>query len=58
METWLTSLLLGELSEGEAAAVRALMAHDPELAKLHDRLKESHRSRAANRAANGAAGAG
>ena len=41
MEAWLTSLLLGELSEGEAAAVRELMKHDAELAKLHDRLKES-----------------
>jgi len=41
MEAWLTALLLGELSEGEAAAVRALMAHDPELAKLHDRLRQA-----------------
>ena len=41
MEAWLTSLLLGELSEGEAAAVRELMKHDPELARLHDRLKQS-----------------
>jgi len=41
MEAWLTALLLGELSEGEAAAVRALMAHDSELTKLHDRLKET-----------------
>lgn len=41
MEAWLTSLLLSELSEGEAAAVRELMKHDPELAKLHDRLQQS-----------------
>ncbi len=39
METWLTSLLLGELSAGEAAAVRELIKHDPALAKLHDELK-------------------
>jgi Mg-chelatase subunit ChlD/anti-sigma factor RsiW len=39
MESWLTSYLLGELSEGEAAAVRELIAHDAEFAKLHDRLK-------------------
>src|ERR1044071_9391079 len=41
MEAWLTALLLGELSEGEAAAVRELMKHDAELAKLHDRLQQS-----------------
>ena len=41
MEAWLTSLLLGELSEGEAAAVRELIQHDPELAKLHNRLRQS-----------------
>jgi len=39
METWLTSLLLGELSAGEAAAVRELIKHDPELTKLHEELK-------------------
>jgi len=38
METWLTALLLDELSEGEAAAVRELIKHDPELAKLHEQL--------------------
>src|ERR1051325_6408615 len=41
MEAWLTALLLAELSEGEAAAVRELMKHDAELAKLHDRLQHS-----------------
>lgn len=41
MEAWLTALLLGELSEGEAAAVRALMQHDAELAKLHARLQQA-----------------
>lgn len=41
METWLTSLLLGELSAGEAAAVRELIKHDPALAKLHDDLKST-----------------
>ena len=41
METWLTSLLLGELSEGEAAAVRELIKHNPELAKLHGDLKST-----------------
>ena len=41
MEAWLTSLLLGELSAGEAAAVRELMKHDAELAGLHDRLRQS-----------------
>jgi Mg-chelatase subunit ChlD/type II secretory pathway pseudopilin PulG len=41
METWLTALLLGELSGGEAAAVRELIKHDPELAKLHDQLKQA-----------------
>ena len=41
MEAWLTSYLLGELSEGEAAAVRELMAHDAELKQLHDRLQQT-----------------
>jgi len=41
MEAWLTALLLGELSAGEAAAVRELMAHDPELAQLHARLQQA-----------------
>jgi len=41
METWLTALLLGELSEGEAAAVRELIKHDPELAKLHEQLQQT-----------------
>ena len=41
METWLTSFLLGELSEGESAAVRELIKHDPELAKLHEELKST-----------------
>ncbi len=41
MEAWLTALLLGELSAGEAAAVRELMKHDAELAGLHERLRQS-----------------
>ena len=41
METWLTALLLGELSAGEAAAVRELIKHDSELAKLHERLQKA-----------------
>src|ERR1051325_6203736 len=41
MEAWLASVLLGELSAGEAAAVRELMNHDQELAQLHDRLQRA-----------------
>lgn len=41
METRLIALLLGELSEQEAAAWRAAIATNPELAKLHDRLQQT-----------------
>src|SRR6266446_669211 len=41
METRLLALLLGELPEEEAAAWRAAIATNPELAKLHDRLKQT-----------------
>jgi Mg-chelatase subunit ChlD/type II secretory pathway pseudopilin PulG len=43
LELRLTALLLGELSEAEAAAVRAAMANDPELTRLHDELKRTVR---------------
>ena len=39
LEARITALLLGELSTKEAAALRASIAQDPELAKLHNRLK-------------------
>ena len=41
LELRVTSLLLGELSEAEAASVRAAIANDPELQKLHDDLKQT-----------------
>ena len=41
LELRVTSLLLGELSEAEAASVRAAIAKDPELQKLHDDLKQT-----------------
>jgi Mg-chelatase subunit ChlD/anti-sigma factor RsiW len=41
MEARLIALLLGELPEAEAAAWRAAIATNPELAKLHDRLKQT-----------------
>lgn len=41
LEVRVTSLLLGELSEAEAASVRAALAKDPELQKLHDDLKQT-----------------
>src|SRR4051812_33963530 len=39
LESKITALLLGELPEQEAAALRVSIAADPELSKLHDRLK-------------------
>jgi len=41
METRLIALLVGELSDQEAAAWRAAIATNSELAKLHDRLKQT-----------------
>ena len=41
LELRVTSLLLGELPAAEAAAVREAIAKDPELAKLHDDLKQT-----------------
>src|SRR5437773_5858759 len=41
MEMRLLALLLGELPEEEAAAWRAAIATNPELAKLHGRLKQT-----------------
>src|SRR5262245_21910485 len=41
MELRVTALLLGELSADEAAVVREAIAKDPELAKLHDDLKQT-----------------
>ncbi|MSU57007.1 MAG: DUF3520 domain-containing protein [Pedosphaera sp.] len=41
MELRLTALLLGELSAAEAAAVRAAIAKDPELTRLHDDLNQT-----------------
>ena len=43
LELRLTALLLGELSESEAAALRESIAKDPELTKLHDDLKQTIR---------------
>lgn len=40
-EARITALLLGELSETEAAALRAEIARDPELASLHERLSRT-----------------
>ncbi len=39
LEARLTSLLLGELSGDDAELLRKLIAHDPELTKLHEQLK-------------------
>ena len=39
LETRLTALLLGELSTDDAELLRKLIAHDPELTKLHEQLK-------------------
>ncbi|MGV3755374.1 MAG: YfbK domain-containing protein [Verrucomicrobiota bacterium] len=39
LEVRITALLLGELSAEEAAEVQAAIAQDPELMRLHDRLK-------------------
>lgn len=53
LELRVTSLLLGELSEAEAVSVRAEIAKDPELQKLHDDLKLTiHLVREATVAAN------
>jgi Mg-chelatase subunit ChlD len=41
LELRLTALLLGELPDEEAAAWRAAIATNPELAKLHDRLEKT-----------------
>jgi Mg-chelatase subunit ChlD/anti-sigma factor RsiW len=41
LEARLTALLLGELSAEDAAAVRQAIAQDPELARLHERLKHT-----------------
>ncbi|MEY2410519.1 MAG: hypothetical protein QOF48_3189, partial [Verrucomicrobiota bacterium] len=38
LEARITALLLGELSEEDAAALRVALDRDPELARLHDRL--------------------
>ena len=39
LELRITALLLGEISEDEAAALRQNIAEDAELSRLHDRLK-------------------
>jgi Mg-chelatase subunit ChlD len=41
LEAQVTALLMGELTDEEANAVRACMAQDPGLAKWHDRLKQT-----------------
>lgn len=41
LELRITALLLGELSESEAASVRAALVEDAELQKLHDDLKQT-----------------
>jgi autotransporter-associated beta strand protein len=41
LELRVTALLLGELSEAEAAEVRAVLEQDAELRKLHDDLKKT-----------------
>ncbi len=41
MEARLTALLLGELSAEDAASVRDAIAQDAELARLHERLKQT-----------------
>ena len=40
LEARLTALLLGELPDEEAAALRELIAKDAQLAELHERLVE------------------
>jgi Mg-chelatase subunit ChlD len=40
-ESRITALLLGELEPAAAAEMRAAIAQDPELARLHDQLKET-----------------
>jgi len=40
-ETRITALLLGELSPTEAEEVRSAISNDPDLAVLHDRLKQT-----------------
>src|ERR1017187_10711039 len=40
-ESSLTALLLGELTHEQAAALHQKLAHDPELAKLYERLKHT-----------------
>lgn len=39
LEVRITALLLGELPAGEAAALRETISQDPDLQRLHDRLK-------------------
>src|SRR5260370_10064327 len=41
LEASLTALLLGELPPDQAAFLRHVMAGDPELAKIHQRLKQT-----------------
>jgi len=41
IEIRLTALLLGELPDAEAAALREILRHDAALAKLHDSLKQT-----------------
>ena len=41
LEATLTALLLGELPTEKAAALRELIAKDPELAPLYERLKQT-----------------
>ncbi len=41
LEARLTALLLGELNATEAAEVRQAIENDPELARLHERLKQT-----------------
>src|SRR5258708_24593804 len=41
LEAQLTALLLGELPEDHAAALREVLNHDAELARLHQRLKQT-----------------
>jgi Mg-chelatase subunit ChlD/type II secretory pathway pseudopilin PulG/tetratricopeptide (TPR) repeat protein len=41
LELQVTALLLGELNDAEAAAVREVIAKDPELQKFHDDFKQT-----------------
>jgi Mg-chelatase subunit ChlD/type II secretory pathway pseudopilin PulG len=41
LELQVTALLLGELNDADAAAVREVMAKDPELQKFHDDFKQT-----------------